>query len=79
MEAKTLVLSLLFMGVWGGLLSLGALALCAVLRKIHAPSRLLCLVWLAVGLRFLLPGGIPVTVPQPAAQVLERTGGVPSV
>ncbi|MCI6084632.1 hypothetical protein MR798_11475, partial [bacterium] len=73
MQAKTLVLSLLFMGVWGGLLSLGALALCAVLRKIHAPSRLLCLVWLAVGLRFLLPGGIPVTVPQPAAQVLERT------
>ena len=42
----------------GGLLVLLCLPLCALLRRLRAPSKLLCLLWLAVGLRFLLPGGI---------------------
>ena len=41
----------------GGLLVLLCLPLCALLRRLRAPSKLLCLLWLAVGLRFLLPGG----------------------
>ena len=40
----------------GGLLVLLCLPLCALLRRLRAPSKLLCLLWLAVGLRFLLPG-----------------------
>ena len=46
----------------GGLLVLLCLPLCALLRRLRAPSKLLCLLWLAVGLRFLLPGGIPVSI-----------------
>ena len=49
----------------GGLLVLFCLPLCALLRRLRAPSKLLCLLWLAVGLRFLLPGGIPVSIRQP--------------
>ena len=41
----------------GGLLVLLCLPLCALLRRLRAPSKLLCLLWLAVGLRFLLPDG----------------------
>lgn len=41
----------------GGLLVLLCLPLCALLRRLRAPSKLLCLLWLAVGLRFLLPCG----------------------
>ena len=48
----------------GGLLVLLCLPLCALLRRLRAPSKLLCLLWLAVGLRFLLPGGIPVSIRQ---------------
>ena len=35
----------------GGLLVLLCLPLCALLRRLRAPSKLLCLLWLAVGLR----------------------------
>ena len=48
----------------GGLLVLLCLPLCALLRRLRAPSKLSCLLWLAVGLRFLLPGGIPVSIRQ---------------
>ena len=51
----------------GGLLVLLCLPLCALLRRLRAPSKLLCLLWLAVGLRFLLPGGIPVSIRQPGS------------
>ena len=51
----------------GGLLVLFCLPLCALLRRLRAPSKLLCLLWLAVGLRFLLPGGIPVSIRQPGS------------
>ena len=54
----------------GGLLVLLCLPLCALLRRLRAPSKLLCLLWLAVGLRFLLPGGIPVSIRQPSQTVL---------
>ena len=44
----------------GGLLVLLCLPLCALLRRLRAPSKLLCLLWLAVGLRWVLPCGFPV-------------------
>ena len=56
----------LMAGLLGGAAALLAWGLCAVLRRARAPGWLLCLVWLAVGLRFALPGGvIPVTLPEP--------------
>lgn len=63
MTAKTLVTALLVMGLSGSVLTVGALFLCAVLDRLHAPGRWVCLIWLAVGLRFLLPGILPVSVP----------------
>ena len=47
----------LMAGLLGGAAALLAWGLCAVLRRARAPGWLLCLVWLAVGLRFALPGG----------------------
>ena len=59
----------------GGLLVLLCLPLCALLRRLRAPSKLLCLLWLAVGLRFLLPGGIPVSIRQPgSAAPIQQAG-----
>ena len=43
----------------GQLVALAAWLVCRALRRAHAPSRLLCWLWLAVGLRFVLPWGIP--------------------
>lgn len=61
----------------GGLLVLLCLPLCALLRRLRAPSKLLCLLWLAVGLRFLLPGGIPVSIRQPgSAAPIQQAGAV---
>ena len=61
----------------GGLLVLLCLPLCALLRMLRAPSKLLCLLWLAVGLRFLLPGGIPVSIRQPgSAAPIQQAGAV---
>lgn len=56
----------------GGLLVLLCLPLCALLRRLRAPSKLLCLLWLAVGLRFLLPGGIPVVALQKNKKQIEN-------
>ena len=64
----------------GGLLVLLCLPLCALLRRLRAPSKLLCLLWLAVGLRFLLPGGIPVSIRQPgSAAPIQQAGAVVQV
>ena len=74
MTAKTLVTALLAVGLSGSALTVGALFLCAVLDRLHAPGRWVCLVWLAVGLRFLLPGILPVAVPG-----ADSLSGVPAV
>ena len=78
---KALMQTVLQISLYGGFAALGAWAACAVLRRLHAPERFLCWIWAAVGLRFVLPGGIPVffTLPQtaaaeaaPAAQALSQ-------
>ena len=47
---RSTVLSFLLLSLWG---------------RAHAPSRFLCWLWLAVGLRFVLPFGIPLALPRP--------------
>lgn len=68
---KALVLRCALASVQGGLAALVVLGVCAVLRRLRAPSRVLCWLWLAVGLRFLLPG-IPVTLPCPRSEPLAK-------
>ena len=67
-----LVLRFLLLSLWGGAATLGALAVSGVLRCLHIPSRLLCWLWLAVGLRFALPWGIPLTLPRPRNENLAQ-------
>lgn len=67
-----LVLHFLLLSLWGGAAAVGALAVSALLRRAHTPSRWLCWLWLAVGLRFALPWGIPLTLPRPRNQQLAR-------
>ncbi|UWP69273.1 peptidoglycan DD-metalloendopeptidase family protein [Subdoligranulum variabile] len=67
-----LVLRFLLLSLWGGAATLGALAVSTVLRRLHTPSRLLCWLWLAVGLRFALPWGIPLTLPRPRNENLAQ-------
>lgn len=67
---RSLVLSFLKMSLWGGVAALGVLAVCEVLRRCCAPSRFLCWLWLAAGARFVLPDGIPVTLPRPRSERL---------
>lgn len=62
---RDIVLHVLLLSLWGGAATVGALTVSAVLRRAHTPSRLLCWLWLAVGLRFALPWGIPLTLPRP--------------
>ena len=62
---QSTVVSFLLLSLWGGAAALAAWAICRVLRRAHAPSRFLCWLWLAVGLRFVVPFGIPLTVPRP--------------
>ena len=59
------VLSFLLLSLWGGAAALAAWVVCRLLRRAHAPSRFLCWLWLAVGLRFVLPFGIPLALPRP--------------
>ena len=66
------VMQLLLLSLWGGAAALGALAVSAVLRRAHTPSRWLCWLWLAVGVRFALPWGIPLTLPRPQNQHLAQ-------
>ncbi|MGN0984813.1 MAG: M56 family metallopeptidase, partial [Gemmiger sp.] len=72
---RSLVLSFLQMSLWGGVAALGVLAVCAILRRCRAPSRFLCWLWLAAGTRFVLPGGIPVTLPRPRSERLAAAVG----
>lgn len=54
-------------GALGGAAALAVWGLCALLRRARAPGWLLCALWLAVGVRFAVPGGViplPVAVPQ---------------
>ena len=62
---QTTVVSFLLLSLWGGAAALAAWAVCRLLRRAHAPSRFLCWLWLAVGLRFVLPFGIPLALPRP--------------
>lgn len=63
-EVKELLLQFAVAGLQAGVCTLAAMALCALLRKLHAPGRLLSALWLVVGLRFLVPGGL-VKIPLP--------------
>lgn len=64
---------LLLAGMSGALAALVCLGVCALLRRARAPGWLLCLLWLAVGLRFAVPGGlVPVTLPQPQSEPLQQ-------
>ena len=62
---RSTVLAFLLLSARGGVAALAAWLVCRVLRRAHAPSRLLCWLWLAVGLRFVLPWGIPLKLPRP--------------
>lgn len=66
------VIQFLLLSLWGGAAALGALAVGALLRRAHTPSRWLCWLWLAVGVRFALPWGIPLTLPRPRNQQLAQ-------
>ena len=60
---RSTVLAFLLLSARGGVAALAAWLVCRALRRAHAPSRLLCWLWLAVGLRFVLPWGIPLKLP----------------
>lgn len=62
---RSTVFAFLLLSARGGAAALAAWAVCKLLRRAHAPSRLLCWLWLAVGLRFVLPWGIPLSLPRP--------------
>ena len=62
---RSTVLAFLLLSARGGVAALAAWLVCRALRRAHAPSRLLCWLWLAVGLRFVLPWGIPLKLPRP--------------
>ena len=68
---RSTVLAFLLLSARGGVAALAAWLVCRALRRAHAPSRLLCWLWLAVGLRFVLPWGIPLKLAPPG----ERSAG----
>ena len=81
---RSTVLAFLLLSARGGVAALAAWLVCRVLRRAHAPSRLLCWLWLAVGLRFVLPWGIPLKLPRPesaplaaAADTVQELGELP--
>lgn len=69
---RDVVLQFLLLSLWGSAAVVGALAVSALLRRAHIPSRLLCWLWLAVGLRFAVPWGIPLILPRPQNQQLAQ-------
>ena len=80
------VFAFLLLSARGGAAALAAWAVCKLLRRAHAPSRLLCWLWPAVGLRFVLPWGIPLSLPRPqntqlaaAADTVQELGELPLV
>ncbi len=68
---KALVLRCALASAHGALAVLIVWGMCALLRRLRAPSRVLCWLWLAAGLRFLLPG-IRVTLPRPQSVPLAQ-------
>ena len=83
---RSTVFAFLLLSARGGAAALAAWAVCKLLRRAHAPSRLLCWLWLAVGLRFVLPWGIPLSLPLPqntqlaaAADTVQELGELPLV
>ena len=83
---RSTVLAFLLLSARGGVAALAAWAVCRLLRRAHAPSRLLCWLWLAVGLRFVLPWGIPLRLPRPqneslatAADAVQELGELPAL
>ena len=81
---RSTVLAFLLLSARGGVAALAAWLVCRALRRAHAPSRLLCWLWLAVGLRFVLPWGIPLKLPRPesaplaaAADTVQELGELP--
>ena len=81
---RNTVLAFLLLSARGGVAALAAWLVCRALRRAHAPSRLLCWLWLAVGLRFVLPWGIPLKLPPPesaplaaAADTVQELGELP--
>ncbi len=69
---QSLVLQYALSSLRSGLLVLVVLLVCSLLRRLHTPSRYLCWVWLAVGVRFVLPG-IPLTLPRRTGAALSKT------
>ena len=67
---RSTVLAFLLLSARGGVAALAAWLVCRALRRAHAPSRLLCWLWRAVGLRFVLPWGIPLKLPRPESAPL---------
>lgn len=83
---RSTVFAFLPLSARGGAAALAAWAVCKLLRRAHAPSRLLCWLWLAVGLQFVLPWGIPLSLPRPqntqlaaAADTVQELGELPLV
>ena len=83
---RSTVFAFLLLSARGGVAALAAWAVCKLLRRAHAPSRLLCWLWLAVGLRFVLPWGLPLSLPRPqntqlaaAADTVQELGELPLV
>ena len=52
---RSIVLSFLLLSARGAVAAAAVWCVCRALRRAHAPSRLLCWLWLAVGVRFVLP------------------------
>ena len=46
---RSIVLAFLLLSARGGVAALAAWLVCRALRRAHAPSRLLCWLWLAIG------------------------------
>ena len=81
---RSIVLAFLLLSARGAAATLAAWCVCKLLRRAHAPSRFLCWLWLAVGLRFVLPWGIPLRLPRPqneqlatAADTVQELGELP--
>lgn len=81
---RSIVLSFLLLSARGAVAAAAVWCVCRALRRAHAPSRLLCWLWLAVGVRFVLPWGIPLRLPRPqsaplaaAADTVQELGALP--
>ena len=74
---RSIVLSFLLLSARGAVAAAAVWCVCRALRRAHAPSRLLCWLWLAVGVRFVLPWGIPLRLPRPQNAPLAAAAETP--